>query len=162
MSRATVRRAVSVYFEPPTVPGLNKVFTSMPKRIEGTWFRYGQPAGTYSGAVAIVNIESEQEQRIAIGGEHSGWKRVSYTVALDLYQHSIQRLAEDAMTDFDALVDNVKAALRAERRLEDYPVIFEAGEKFLDGEYGEPKVLADGSTEIWGTVRFEVSEVIQT
>jgi hypothetical protein len=160
MSRQTVRSAVVNYFAPPRVNGLNKVFSSMPKRIEGGWFRYGQPAGTPSGAVAIVQIVSESEERIAIGGEHDGKKWVHYDVQLELYQHSVRAHSEDAMADFDVLVDNVKDALRADRRLSDYPVIFEAGEKYLLGEYGEPKVLGDGSTEIWGAVRFEVSEVI--
>lgn len=162
MSRATVRAAVAAFFAPPAVPGLNRVYTSMPKRVEGTNFRNMQPSGTYSGAVAIINIESESETRRSIGGEHSGWKRVSYTVALDIYTHSVHQLAEDAMADFDTVVDGVKAHLRSDRRLEDYPQIFEAGEIFLDGEYGEPRVLQDGSTEIWGTVRFEVSEFIQS
>jgi hypothetical protein len=162
MSRATVRAAIAAYFAPPAVVGLNRVYTSMPKRVEGPNFRDMQPAGTYSGAVAIINIESESETRRSIGGEHSGWKRVSYTVALDIYSHSIHRRSEDAMADFDTVIDGVKAHLRSNRRLEDYPQIFEAGEIFLDGDYGEPKVLQDGSTEIWGTVRFEVSEFIQT
>lgn len=162
MSRATVRSAVMNYFEPPAVAGLNKLFSALPKRIEGTWFRYGQPAGTLSGCVGVVHIVTESEERIAIGGEHSGKKWVHYTVELQVYQHSLERHAEDAMANFDTVIDNIKAHLRADRRLDDYPVIFEAGEKYLDGEYGEPKVLADGSTEIWGAVRFEVSEILTT
>lgn len=162
MSRATVRQAVMDYFEPPAVAGLNKLFPSAPKRIEGTWFRYGQPAGTLSGCVAYINIVSETEERIAIGGEHSGKKWVHYTVELNVFQHSLERHAEDAMANFDTVIDNIKSHLRANRRLADYPVIFEAGEKELVGEYGEPKVSMDGSTEIWGAVRFEVSEVLTT
>lgn len=162
MSRATVRSAVVNYFAPPRVMGLNKVFSAQPKRIEGNWFRYGQPAGTPSGAVGIVHIISENEERIAIGGETSGKKWVHYEVEMQLFQHSIRQHSEDAMADFDALVDNFKEALRADRRLEDYPVVFEAGEKSLVGEYGEPRVLNDGSTEIWGAVRFEVSEILTT
>lgn len=162
MSRATVRSAVLNYFEPPTVAGLNKLFSAHPKRIEGTWFRFGQPAGTESGAVGVVHIVGEYEERIAIGGEHSGKKWVHYTVELQVFLHSVHRHSEDAMNDFDAVIDGVKAALRADRRLDDYPVIFEAGEKALEGEYGEPRVLQDGSTEIWGAVRFEVSEILTT
>lgn len=162
MSRATVRSAVVNYFAPPAVTGLNKIFSSMPKRVEGTWFRYGQPAGTRSGSVGIVLINSESEERIAIGGEYSGKKMVRYEVELQVYQHSLHQHAEDAMADFDTTIDSLKARLRANRRLNDYPIIFEAGEQYLDGEYGEPKVMADGSTEIWGAVRFEVSEVLTT
>lgn len=162
MSRQTVRSAVVDYFAPPTVSGLNKVFPAAPKRIEGTAFRDGQPAGTESGAVGIVNLVSEWEERIAIGGEHSGKKWVHYTVELQIFLHSIRRLSEEAMQDFDEVIDGVKAALRADRRLDDWPVIFEAGEKVLEGEYGDPRVLQDGSTEIWGAVRFEVSEILTT
>ena len=160
MSRATVRAAVAAYFAPPVVTGLNKVFSAAPKRIEGTWFRYGQPAGTWSGAVGVIGIVSESEERIAIGGDVSGKKWVHYEVEMQLFQHSVRTHSEDAMADFDAMVDNFKDELRAGRRLNSYPIIFEAGERELVGEYGEPKVLADGATEIWGAVRFEVSEVL--
>lgn len=162
MGRATIRAAVVDYFDPPACGFLNKLFTAHPKRIEGTWFRYGQPAGTNSGAVGVVHIVAETEERIAIGGEHYGQKWVHYDVELQLFMHSIHRHSEDAMADFDTLIDNVKAHLRADRRLDDYPVVFEAGERSLTGEYGEPRVLSDGSTEIWGAVRFEVSEVVTT
>ncbi len=160
MSRATVRAAIANYLAPPAVAGLNKVFTATPKRVEGTWFRYGQPAGTQSGAVAVINLTSDREERIALGGEHSGKKWIHYEISLDIYSHSVHRHSEDAMADFDTVIENIKARLRADRRLGNDTVIFESGERYLDGEYGEPRVLNDGATEIWGTIRFEVSEVI--
>jgi hypothetical protein len=162
MSRASIREAVTVFLEPPKVPGLNRVFTSFPKRVEGGWFRYGQPAGTQSGAIGIVHIVGEREERIAFGGEHSGKKWVHYTVELQIFSHSIHQLSERAMDDFDAVVDAAKDRLRSDRRLGQFPIIFESGERQLDGVYGEPRVLQDGSTEIWGCVRFEVSEVLTT
>jgi hypothetical protein len=134
----------------------------MPKRIPGTDFRYGQAAGTKSGAVGLVQIVAENEERIAIGGATSGKKWVHYTVELQVYCHSIEMHAEDAMAFFDSVIDDVKATLRSDRWLNDYPVIFEAGERSLVGIYGEPKVLADGASEIWGAVQFEVSEVLTT
>jgi len=162
MSRATVRAAVQAFFAPPAVIGLNNCYTSFPKRIPGTDFRLGQPAGTKSGAVGVVQIVSEREERIAIGGPTSGKKWVHYTVELDVFCHSIETHAETAMGFFDSVIDGVKARLRSDRWLDDYPVIFEAGERSLIGLYGEPKVLADGSSEIWGAVQFEVSEVLTT
>lgn len=162
MSRATVRQAVVSFFQPPAVGGLNKVYSSAPKRIAGPEFREGQPSGTFSGAVGVVHLSAENEQRIAIGGEHSGKKWVHYTVELQVFLHSIHTHAEDAMADFDSVIDGVKERLRSDRRLDDWPIIFEAGERELSGEYGEPRVLQDGSTEIWGAVRFEVSEVLTT
>lgn len=162
MSRTTVRNAVADFFAPPAVSGLNSVYTSFPKRIPGTDFRAGQAAGTESGAVGVVNIVSEREERIAIGGPTSGKKWVHYTVELQIYCHSIERKAEDAMAFFDTVIDGVKDRLRSDRWLDDYPIIFEAGERELSGYYGEPKVLNDGASEVWGAVRFEVSEVLTT
>ena len=162
MSRASVRAAVTTFFQPSAVTGLNKVYSSMPKRIPGTDFCYGQAAGTKSGAVGLVQIVAENEERIAIGGATSGKKWVHYTVELQVYCHSIEMHAEDAMAFFDSVIDDVKATLRSDRWLNDYPVIFEAGERSLVGIYGEPKVLADGASEIWGAVQFEVSEVLTT
>ena len=162
MSRASVRAAVTTFFQPSAVAGLNKVYSSMPKRIPGTDFRQGQAAGTKSGAVGLVQIVAENEERIAIGGATSGKKWVHYTVELQVYCHSIEMHAEDAMAFFDSVIDDVKATLRSDRWLNDYPVIFEAGERSLVGIYGEPKVLADGASEIWGAVQFEVSEVLTT
>ena len=162
MSRATVRAAVVAFFQPPAVSGLNVVYTSFPKRVPGTDFRYGQPAGTKSGCVGVVNIMRSHEERIAIGGATSGKKWVHYTVELQLFCHSVETHAEAAMDFFDSVVDAVKAKLRSDRWLNDYPVIFEAGERDLEGVYGEPKVLNDGSSEIWGAVKFEVSEVLTT
>ena len=162
MSRATVRNAVAQFFQPPAVTGLNSVYTSFPKRIPGQDFRKGQPAGTMSGAVGVVHIISEREERIAIGGAQSGKKWVHYTVELQIYCHSIETHAETAMTFFDSVIDGVKAHLRSDRWLNDYPIIFEAGERELSGYYGDPKVLNDGASEIWGAVRFEVSEVLTT
>ena len=95
-----------------------------------------------------------------MGGEHSGKKWVHYVVELHVYQHSVHKHSEDAMADFDAVIDAIKDKLRSDRRLNNPSVIFEAGEQLLDGVYGEPVVLEQGATEIWGSVRFDVSEVI--
>lgn len=162
MSRATVRQTVLEFFEAPAVAGLNTVYSTFPKRIPGPDFRAGQPAGTASGAVGVVNIVSEREERIAIGGPTNGRKWVHYIVELQVYCHSIETKAETAMDFFDSVIDGIKAHLRSDRWLDNYGVIFEAGEAQLDGYYGEPKVLNDGASEIWGGIRFEVSEVLDT
>jgi hypothetical protein len=157
-----VRSAVVEFFAPPSVPGLNKIYSSHPKRITGSDFHAGRPSGELTGSVAVVGILSETEERIATGGEHSGKKWVHYAVELQVLLNSREQHSETAMADFDQVVDAVKERLRSDRRLNDFPVIFEAGEKQLDGEYGEPRLLEDGSTEIWGAVRFEVSEILTT
>lgn len=160
MSRATIRAAVYSFFQPPAVSGLNTLYTSFPKRIPGSDFRAGQAVGTKSGCVGVINIMRSREERIAIGGATSGKKWVHYTVELQLFCHSVETHAETAMDFFDSVVDNVKTKLRSDRWLNDYPAVFEAGERELSGVYGEPRLLNDGSSEIWGAIRFEVSEVI--
>lgn len=162
MSRQVVRAACAAYFTPGSIAGLNAVFTSHPKRIAGPDFRKGQPAGTKSGAVGVIYIDSETEERRGIGGATSGKKWVHYTVEMQVFSHSVEQHSENAMDFFDTVIDNIKAKLRADRTLNDYPVIFEAGEEQLDGIYGEPRVLNDGATEIWGAVRFVVSEFLTT
>jgi hypothetical protein len=150
------------FFSPPNVPGLNKVYSSLPKRIAGNDYHGGRPSGQLSGAVAVVYIVSETEERIAIGGEHSGKKWVHYTVQLRIQSNSRERNSEDAMAFFDSIIDAVKDRLRSNRRLDNYPIIFEAGERQLVGEYGDPVLEEDGSTLIWGSVTFEVSEILTT
>ena len=162
MSRATVRAACAAYFTPGTVAGLNTVYPSFPKRIPGPAFRDGQPQGTKSGAVGVIFIAGEREERRSVGGATSGKKWVHYTVEIQVFSHSIELHSENAMDFFDSVIDNIKAKLRQDRTLNNYPVIFEAGEEQLDGVYGEPKTLNDGATEIWGTVRFVVSEFLTT
>lgn len=162
MSRTTVRKAVTEFFSPPAVPMLSAVYSSIPKRVPGPEFRKTLSAGTKSGAIAIVAIAGENERRIAIGGEHNGRKRVFYDVILEVKMHSVHTHSEDAMADFDILIDNIKEKLRSDRRLANDGVIFEAGEGYLTGEYADPEVMNDGSTIIWGVVRFEVSEVLNT
>ena len=162
MSRATVRSSVATYFAPPKVTGLNTVFTSMPKRAIGSDFRKNVTPGTLSTAIGVVHLDSESEARIAYGGEFSGKKMVRYQVSLDVYSFSLEPHAEDAMTFFDSVIDGIKTSLRNDRRLGNYPIIFEAGEGSLNGVYGEPALQQDGSVSIWGRVVFEVSEVLTT
>lgn len=162
MSRAQVRKAVAEFFAPPAIPMLGSIYRSVPKRVPGPEFRKTLPQGTHSGAIAIINLVNEREERIAIGGEHSGRKWVHYEVALEVKMHSIHKHSEDAMDDFDALIDAIKSKLRSDRRLANDGIIFESGERLLVAEYAEPEVMTDGSTIIWGVVRFEVSEVLAT
>ena len=57
MSRADVRAAVTQWVETPTIPNLNQVFTSFPKRIQ--FQQYAAP-GQLNRAVAVVFIEMNQ------------------------------------------------------------------------------------------------------
>jgi hypothetical protein len=160
MSRSTVRAAVAAFLSPASVPGVMTVYTSLPKRIDATALRPKGNPGLQTGCAATIWIESEREQRTSLGGSVSGKKRIQYVIAYDLFTHSMWTHAEQAMADFDTIVENVKSRIRADRTLGTGGVLFQAGENQLEGSYGEPKVIQGGATEIWGRITFDVSEFI--
>jgi hypothetical protein len=120
-----------------------------------------------------VFIENEQESRIAIGGVDTmssggagkGWKRVDYGIALQVFHHSLERNAEDAMSAFDDLIDAIKERLRAGQHtlgVENPNIIWQAAEPGIDVQYGEPLSNEGGATETWAAIRFTVTEMIES
>jgi hypothetical protein len=168
MSRKVVREAVQSWIATAQIQTLNQVFTSFPKRID---FQVNSFPGQQSRAAAVVFLETEEEQRIAIGGvgampvgEGFGIKRVDYSVALQIFHHSLQRNAEDAMDDFDNLIDAVKTRLRQGQHTlgETNPnLIWQAAEPSISVQYGEPLTNEGGATETWCAIRFIVTEMIE-
>lgn len=163
MSRASVRSAVTAFFAPPAVAGLNNVFRSEPRLVQGQQFFAGQPAGVGSGAIGIVFIEAEREQRRAIGGATSGKKRVDYEVGLIVKFRSNKTSGQTAMDDYDIIIDGIKTKLRSDRTLGS-ALIFSAGE---GGEQGVPdiEVISDlpkkdegNLITVWGVVKFKCCE----
>jgi len=170
MSRSTVREAVRNWIATAQINTLNQTLSSFPKRIN---FQVNAFPGQNSRAAAVVFIESEQEMRIAIGGvapmntggAGKGWKRVDYGIALQVFHHSLQRNAEDAMADFDCLVDAIKERLRAGQHtlgVENPNIIWQAAEPGIDVQYGEPLTNEGGATETWAAIRFTVTEMIES
>jgi hypothetical protein len=163
MSRASVRDAVVNWFAPPAVSGLNLVTRSKTKLVQGQQF-FGA-TGVGSGAVAFVYFERKREHRRAFGGPRSGWKRVVYTVGLVVLFRSNRERMEDAADDHDALMDAIEARLRSDRTLGG--TVFSAGE---GAELGQDDIetvsdlpkLVGQETHVWGVLRFEVAEWIQS
>lgn len=169
MSRKVVRENVRNWIAQAQITTLNQVFSSFPKRIN---FQENSFPGQNSRAAAVVFIESENESRIAIGGVGAlpegvgyGWKRVDYQVALQIFHHSLQREAQDAMDDFDQLIDDVKDVLRAGQHTlgnDDPNEIWQAAEPSIDVQYGEPITNEGGATETWAAIRFTVTQMIHS
>ena len=169
MSRRTVREAVANYVSQAQITTLNQVFTSFPKRIN---FQENSFPGQNSRAAAVVFIENESESRIAIGGVGAlpegrglGWKRVDYGLALQVFHHSMERNAEDAMGNFDQLIDDIKDLLRAGQHtlgVDNPNIIWQAAEPNIDVLYGEPLTNESGATETWAAIRFTVTEMIES
>ena len=159
-TRTNLRAQLNTYLTGAAIPTLNQIFTSFPKRIN---FQVNASAGQASRSAVVIFIAAEREMRIAIGGATNGWKRVDYTVTLQVFHHSMQNLAEDAMTDFDTLIDNIKSTLRADRNFGETTgnIVWQGAEASLDTLYGEPVTSDNGATETWAEVTFEVTQMVQ-
>jgi hypothetical protein len=158
--RAGVRDTLYKFLYNPPVEGLNQVFTSFPKRIN---FQVNSQAGQLSRSAVVIFIQSETETRIAIGGAHNGWKRVDYSIILQVYQHSLQRDSQDAMEDFDTLIDNIKTRLRSDHNFGDTSgtLVWQGAEPIINATYGEPSTVSEGATETFAELQFDVTEMIQ-
>lgn len=139
---------------------LNQVFTSFPKLIN---FEINAVPGELSRAAVVIFIQSERESRIAVGGAHSGWKRVDYTVILQVFHHSVGPTAEAAMADFDVLIDSIKERLREDHNFGDTTgtLVWQGAEPVINALYGEPNTTEMGATEIFASLEFDVTEMIQ-
>lgn len=160
VGRVQLRSTLYNFIQPPIIQGINQVFTSFPKRIN---FDVNALAGENNRAAAVIFIESETESRIAVGGAHSGWKRVDYSVVIQVFHHSLERNSEDAMANFDVMIDNLKQHLRSDHNFGDPTgtFVWQGAEPAIDTLYSEPVTNKMGSTETWAAIRFEVTQMIQ-
>jgi hypothetical protein len=158
--RTGVRATLYTWLSTGNITGLNQVFTSFPKRIN---YQVNSQAGQLSRAAVVIFIQSERENRLAIGGATNGWKRVDYSVILQVYQHSMERNAEAAMTAFDTLIDAIKARLRADHNFGDATgnLVWQGAEPAINTLYGEPATSEGGATETFAEIQFDVTEMIQ-
>jgi hypothetical protein len=160
VGRKEVRSTLATFIQPPNVAGINQVFTSFPKRIN---FQVNSLPSDKSRCAAVIHIESETESRLAIGGAHSGIKRIDYAVAVQLFHHSSENDAEDAMHHFDYVVDNLKDKLRSDHQFGDSTGVltWQGAEPRIDISYGEPDASNGTYIETWAVVRFDVTQMIQ-
>jgi hypothetical protein len=158
--RSGVRSTLSAFIANPPIETLNQVFTSFPKRIN---FQVNALPGQMTRSAVVVFIAAERENRLAIGGATNGWKRVDYTVILQVYAHSLHPNSEDVMTDFDTLIDNIKERLRSDHNFGDPTgnLVWQGAEPVINGRYGEPATNNEGATDIFAELEFDVTEMIQ-
>ena len=158
--RVGVRNTLAAFISKPQIANLNQVFTSFPKRIN---YQVNSQPGQLTRSAVIVFIASETESRLAIGGAHNGWKRIDYTLILQVYTHSMQRNAEDVMNDFDVLIDNIKARLRSDHNFGDPTgnLVWQGAEPVISARYGEVSTTNEGASEVFAEIEFLVTEMIQ-
>src|SRR5690606_12527857 len=159
--RSQTRKALVEWLEDAEIDGLDKVWSTFPRAQNVDFNRYG--SGPHRCHAAIF-FEEEGELRFAIGGPHSGKKRIDYLVAIHLLHRSVCPDESEVIDDFDRIVDEIKARLRADRRLsKDDSIVWQAGE----GGYGiqcdfEPADQQGGGEPIEnrGRIRFEITQWI--
>lgn len=158
--RTGVRSTLASFLSSPAITGLNQVFTSFPKRIN---YQVNSQPGQLTRSAVVIFIVREDENRLAIGGATNGWKRVDYTVILQVFCHSLQRNSEDVMTDFDTLIDNIKTRLRSNHNFGDSTgnLVWQGAEPAIRARYGEPATSNEGATEIFAEIEFDVTQMIQ-
>ena len=159
--RVGVRATLYNWLATGSITNLNQIFTSFPKRIN---YQVNSQPGQLSRAAVVIFINSENESRIAIGGATNGWKRVDYSVILQVYQHSLERNSETAMAAFDVLIDSIKARLRADHNFGDTTgtLVWQGAEPQINCTFGEPSSPEGGnSTETFAEIQFDVTEMIQ-
>jgi hypothetical protein len=160
VGRTQLRSTLATYLTTANISTLNQIFTSFPKRIN---YQVNAAAGQISRSALVIFIASERETRLAIGGATNGWKRVDFQIVLQLFHHSLQNNAEDAMADFDTLIDNIKNTLRASHNFGDTTQVnvWQGAEPVIDCIYGEPVTSDNGATETFAEIRFDVTQMIQ-
>ena len=158
--RTGVRATLYNWLETGNITNLNQIFTSFPKRIN---YQVNSQPGQLSRAAVVIFIQSETETRLAIGGATNGWKRVDYSVILQVYQHSLERNSETAMTAFDTLIDSIKERLRADHNFGDTTgnLVWQGAEPAINCTYGEPASTDGTATETFAEIQFDVTEMIQ-
>jgi len=160
-ARADAREALTKWLVDGEIDGLDKVHKAYPRDWQKEFNSYG--SGDHR-CHAVIFFETEGELRFSIGGPHSGKKRIDYLVCLELYHRSTSMDTEEAMDDFERIIDEIKARLRADRRFDaDESVVWQAGE----GGYGiqldfeRPWSLVGGEpVENRCAIRFEVTQWI--
>lgn len=158
MSRASVRAGLASYLDAHTTAAV--VYSTPPKSIpENVYFA----GGAESGWVLLVTVGSTTENRVAIGGVSSGKKRIDYTVELQvIFRHVRPPAADDdelvnAMEAFDVVIDELKAAIRADRTAGG--AVWQWGEQLTD-LFGDARALTSGVAEQWGVITTTATEWI--
>ena len=158
--RQAVRQQLADFIFNPPIENLNQIHTSFPKIIN---YEVNGLPGQMTRSAAVIFIVDEYETRLAIGGDHSGWKRIDYTVILQIFCVSFHREAQLAMNDFDIIVDNIKDRLRSSHNFGDESgrLVWQGAEPVIQGRYGEPNTEKDGVVEMFAEIQFPVTQMIQ-
>lgn len=164
MGRATVRAALQSFLT--GITGITTLYKDAPWEMTGDNWQ----TATIPGTPGFLHLDHSTESRIAMGGEHGGFKEVDYTVSLVLlYQYLIPSDLGGANKDvwvdnLDALLDNVVNKIRSDRAFgTNGSVIFEAGNQDQGIQISQDLPHWDqggGKVRNWVRVEFKVTEIV--
>lgn len=165
MSRKTVRHQTAAFLSAANITGVGTVFASPPKLSRSSDALDNSPAGAASGSVLYVEVWNSSEVRAGLGGPTDGKKLVTHQLRLHLLFRSRQRKAEDAMDDHDGMLEQLLAAVRADRTLgtaAGTDPILQAGEGVggIRVETGMPVEIGGGTTIVWTSIDMDAVEMI--
>ncbi|WP_427130313.1 hypothetical protein [Pseudarthrobacter sp. S9] len=164
MSATTVTAAIQSFLA--GTPGITTLYKDAPWEMTGdNWQTNALP-----GTPAFIHLDHSSESRIALGGEHGGWKQVDYTVSLVLlYQYVIPSdvASKDVWVDgLNDLLDKVVTRIRSDRAFGSAggAPIFEAGNQDQGIQIARDLPHWDvggGKVRSWVRVEFKVTEMIE-
>jgi hypothetical protein len=160
-ARALARSAVADWLSDGNIIGVDKVHLVWPLRLD-----FNAYSATMHRCQLVVVLESEGEVRVALGGAHSGKKRIDYLTTVEVYHSSITTDPADALANFDEVVDGIKTRLRADRMAgqTDDSIVWQMGEGGygIQTEFMIPDNWQVGGEpiEFYARIRFEVTQWI--
>ena len=171
MSHATVRAAVTAFFQPPAVPGLNAMFRAQPIIAGPDRLGLSTGGGTGTpgfGAYGFVHLNESDESRVTVPYA-TGSKAVRYVVGLIvIYQWlTVQNTSGVQEVDawvgpLDDLIGGIKDRLRSDPTLGNSDVVFEAGQADNDIRISQDLPRIDGGVlHSWNLLEFDLTEIVE-
>lgn len=183
MPKSDVTAAIQYYLDPQqsNIPYLGVVYPALPKVVdESDLFRF-VPPGTGTGALIYMFIETQEESRKALGGQHQGRKLRLYGLSLLCILKSDLPDSASGQEAFNAFIDGLTAAIQADRNAGTEAValggtgpyagtgvVWQWGEGTMLGgpdiriEYPVPKTADGGVMLFQAVVRVTVAEFFNT
>jgi len=168
VSRVTVREAIVRWLSNGTIPFLSVVHGTPPKiSNEGDWFIQVDP-GTGTGAIICVHLESQTEIPLNYPVTDGGWRDRPYQVVLLVYLRSNKLDTNAIQNDNDMMIDALVERIEADPNFGDPSVVYQAG-LGTPPYYGPdvrvetdlPRPILQQTTQIFSTIRFCLSEMVQ-
>lgn len=167
MGRVAVRSAIQQYIAGLLVPYVGTVFSARPVILKEDAYVTAmngmavEQSANGSACVIVVNIPSDQRNRLTLTGRQSVDDMMIHKIALELFFASIGDNGEAAQNDYDSIVDALIIAIRANPIPGPTGVIWSAGEYRAGVSHNqvEPYQADDGMTIfINGAIRYEAWE----